>query len=331
MSGVLVGVDIGGTKVATAVVDPGGRILGGATVPSRQPGVDVLDVIWSGIEKGVAASGRSWSEVIALGVGAPGPVDPESGLWWGSSNLPIPNPPMPLGEALRARANRPTFVENDVKAAGLGEFHFGHGALLKGSGDGLLFISIGTGLAASLLIGGSLLRGRRDAGEIGHIPVVPDGHPCGCGHRGCLETIASGRALLRWGREMLDAQWPTRLNALCGGDPASLQGDHIMQAAREGDSVALELVERLARGIALAILAGLRAYDPHLLVLGGGVIARGGPFLWQKIEEAFARLSPVYGRGRAVRASALGSEAGVLGAAAVGLHGLKYAKAGGSW
>ena len=323
MSERYLGVDIGGTKVAAAVVDAGGRILGAVKVPSRQPGVPVLDVIWAGMEKGLAAAGCSWEEIRAVGIGAPGPVEPGEGLWWGSTNLAVENPPVPLGAAIRARSGRPVFAENDVKAAGLGEFHFGCGKELGDAPGGLLFISVGTGLAASLLVGGRLFRGRQGAGEIGHIPVEPGGHPCGCGNRGCLETVAAGRALARWGREVVEAGWSPRLLAACGNDPAALHGGHVMQAAQEGDEAAAGLVLRLARGIALAIVIGLRAYDPAVVVLGGGVIAGGGAYLWERVQEAFAALAPRFSKGKPVRVSALGEHAGVLGAAAVALAGMQ--------
>src|SRR5690606_28630747 len=107
---------------------------------------------WEGIEQGVADSGRAWSEITAVGLGAPGPVDPGLGLWWGSANLRLENPPLPLAEEMAARSGRPTFIENDVKAGGLGELHVGHGKALDPSCS-FLFVSVGTGLAASLIVG----------------------------------------------------------------------------------------------------------------------------------------------------------------------------------
>lgn len=331
MSNVYVGVDIGGTKITTAVVDESGRILGSATVPSQKPKSDVIDVIWDGIEQGIEGSGHAWPQITAVGLGAPGPVDPDQGMWWGSTNLVVQRPPLPLRDEIEARCARPVFIENDVKAGGLGEYHFGHGRQMNDETGGILFVSVGTGLAGSLLINGRLFRGNRDAGEIGHIPFDPTGHPCACGQRGCLETIAAGRALIRWGREVLDAGWSPRLLELCDGDALRLNGGHVLTAAQEGDRAATVLIERLARGIALAALTGFRAYDPELVVLGGGVIAGGGDFLHSRVESAFQAMTPKYGRGKRIYTTELGANAGVLGAAAVALDGMKQVATGGSY
>ncbi len=323
MSDLFVGVDIGGTKIATAVVDDQGRILGSTTVPSQGSDESVLDRIWSAIDQGVAAAKLSWAQVVGVGIGAPGAVDPDLGKWWGSTNFSVPNPPISLRQEIEARSGRPVFIDNDVKAGGLGEYHFGCGREVSDAEGGLLFISVGTGMAGALLVGGRLFRGERDAGEIGHIPFDLEGHPCACGQWGCLETFASGRALTRWGRAALEAGWSKRLLESCGGDPARLKGGDIFTAAMEGEPVAQGLIERLARGIALAALVGFRVYDPRLVVLGGGVIAGGGSYLMERIRRAYHGLSPTYDKREQIYATRLGTQAGVLGAAAVALNGIK--------
>ena len=329
MSEIFVGVDIGGTKAATLVVDRTGRALGSSTVSSRGDGrtdESIVDALWQGADQAVRDAGVPWSRVAAVGLGAPGSVDPESGLWWGSTNLILNSPPYPLAEEIARRSGRPAFVENDVKAAALGESRFGRGREIAQDLGGLLFISVGTGLAACLVVDGEVFRGRRDAGEIGHIPLHPGGHPCACGQQGCLETVASGRALVRWGRWTMEAKWRSKFRDFAGGDPARLDGGMIMQAAIEGDPVAESLVERLADGIALSVLTAFRAYDPAAVVLGGGVVAGGGEYLFGKVKASLARQSPRYMRGKVVETTSLGARAGALGAAAVAIS--AWTKAG---
>ena len=323
------GIDVGGTKVAAIVADGEGRIAGAAAAPSRGKGrsdASVVDAIWNAADAAVRGAGVAWSDVTSVGIGAPGPVDPEQGLWWGSTNLVLSEPPYPLAAELARRSGRPAFAENDVKAAGLGEYWFGSGRSLLGARGGLLFVSVGTGLAASLVIDGELFRGERDAGEIGHIPLQPGGYPCACGQEGCLETVASGRALVRWGRFAMDADRESAFRKAAGGDPDRLDGAMIMQAAREGDEVAQNLVERLAQGIALTVLVGLRAYDPAAVVLGGGVVVGGGEYLFDKVKAALARLSPRYTEDKMIALTGLRERAGALGAAALALS--AWSKAG---
>lgn len=316
------GVDVGGTKAASVVVDRDGRIMSSVTVPSRGDGrsdASIVGALWNGADRAVREAGIPWNKVSAVGLGAPGPVDPERGLWWGSTNLILSEPPYPLTEEIQRRSGRPAFADNDVKAAGLGEYYFGQGRDLAHAAGGLLFISVGTGLAASLIVGGDVFRGRRDAGEMGHIPLHPGGHPCACGQEGCLETVASGRALVRWGRAAMDANWRSEFRAMAEDDPSRLDGRMIMQAAQGGDGVAEGLVDRLADGIALSVLVGFRAYDPAVVVLGGGVVVGGGEYLFAKVKDALARKSPRYSKHRAVEVTKLREHAGALGAAAVAL------------
>lgn len=310
------------------VIDQTGRILGAVTVPSRGDGqsdASIVDAMWNGANQAVNEAEISWSDVTAIGIGAPGPVDPETGRWWGSTNLILNAPPYPLAEEIERRSGRPTYAENDVKAAALGESRFGRGRDLADVAGGLLFISVGTGLAASLIVDGNVFRGRRDAGEMGHIPLHPGGYPCACGQQGCLETVASGRALVRWGRETMDANWPSKFRDMAEGDPARLDGGMIVRAALDGDPVADALVDRLADGIALSVIVGLRAYDPAAVVLGGGVVVGGGECLFEKVKASLARQSPRYSRGKVVEATGLKEHAGALGAAAVAVAALSKA------
>ncbi|BAS27910.1 ROK family protein [Limnochorda pilosa] len=320
-----VGVDVGGTKVAAGIVTANGDVLAWASraVARGASASTVVEEIRDAVEEARSRARVGWEAVRAVGVGAPGRVDPQAGTWEGSSNLVLDSGAVPLRYQLEAWAGLPTFLENDVKAAALGEFHHGVGHGLGTGTRSLLYVSVGTGLAAGLVMDGELFRGTGEAGEIGHIPVVADGYPCNCGQRGCLETVASGRALARWAREVVeDAQWATSMGRQ-RLDGAPLNGQDVLEAAARGDRAALDLRRRLARGIALAVVIGVRAYDPDLVVLGGGVAVGGERPLLDEVRAAVGTLAPELRKAEAcVHLTPLGHLAGVVGAATVARLGL---------
>jgi glucokinase len=206
-------------------------------------------------------------------------------------------------------------VENDANAALWAEWRFGAG---QGEDD-LICVNLGTGIGGSIMIGGELQRGKYGvAGEFGHMQVVPGGHRCECGNRGCWEQYASGNALVREARELAVADSPVAQGLLerVGGDPSKLTGPIVADAAIAGDPAAIELFEEVGRwlGIGLANLAA--AFDPGGFIIGGGV-SEAGDVLIGPARDAYRR--QLTGRGfrpeaRVVRAQ-LGNEAGLIGAA----------------
>jgi len=192
----------------------------------------------------------------------PGLVDVDAGAVKHAVNLDVDGDWLPVGRLLSARVGAPVLVENDVNAATLGA------VALSGEND-LVYLSIGTGLAAGLALDGRLRRGGHGAaGEIGHVPVDPAGLLCGCGQRGCLETVASGSALA--------AAWPS-------GDLPPAQA--IFAAAAAGDARAVAIRDRFAAGVAAAVRVLSLAVDPRTIVLGGGVAQLGDPLL-EAVSEA---------------------------------------------
>lgn len=281
--GRFLGVDVGGTKTYAVVTDRDGRAYGEATVgtPKRRGDRAIVEAIAAACDDALRSAEIPRDAILSIGIGAPGSVDVASGTWNGSTNVLLSRPPLELAAAISEALGRPTFVDNDVRAAAYGEYRCGEGAHRRASGphDAFVYISVGTGLAAGVILGGSLYRGRAEAAELGHIVVQPDGYPCSCGQRGCLETVASGRALERWGQGVVEAGWTSALLEASGGAADQVTGQLIHDCAKKGDPVATDLMGRLARGIALAVLIALRAYDPETVVLGGGVVARGGDIL----------------------------------------------------
>lgn len=304
-----VGVDIGGTKLAAAVVDETGLLLAMARrrTPTQDP-EHIADVVAE-----IVAQFRQDYDVVAVGVGAAGFVDATRSTIVFAPNLAWRN--TPLREQIASRLDVPVVVENDANAAAWGEYRFGAGE----HEPDLAVLTIGTGIGAGLLMNGRLHRGRFGAaGEPGHLRVVPGGRQCGCGNLGCLEQYCSGTALVRAAREIARARpdEADRLLDLAHGDVNAIDGPVVTKAAQEGNPAAVDCFTEIGRwlGQGLADLAAV--LDPGRFVIGGGV-ADAGPLLIDVARATYA--ATVTGRGYRQLAdvvpAALGPDAGVIGAA----------------
>jgi glucokinase len=221
----------------------------------------------------------------------------------------------PLRADLEKRTGLPVVVENDANAAAWGEFRHGAGRDV----DDMVLLTVGTGLGGGIVVGGQLLRGHSGfAAELGHIRVVPDGHRCGCGNRGCWEQYASGRALVREARELASTDSPmaARLLELAGGKAKNLQGPHVTRAAEEGDPAAVELLADVGTWLGEGIASVVAALDPALIVVGGGVSEAGDLFM-EPARTAFRRQLTARGHRPEpqIVPALLGNDAGIIGAA----------------
>ena len=251
-SGPCVGLDIGATKTLGVVIDGAGEILAEVRQPTEPGTQGVVRTAARVVEALRAAVGEPLTGTV--GVGIPGLVDHEQGAVKHAVNLGLDGDWLPLRDLLGERLGVAVVVENDVNAATLG-------AVAMSGEDDLVYLSIGTGLAAGLVLEGRLRRGEHGAaGEIGHVPVDPAGSLCQCGQRGCLETIASGSALA--------AAWPA-----ADVPPARA----LFAAADDGDPDAVAARDRFAAGVAEAIRVLSLTVDPRSVVLGGGVAQLGEP------------------------------------------------------
>jgi glucokinase len=313
---VAIGVDIGGTKVLSGLVDERGRVVAWARrpTPSRDPRavektiadvVGELSALWRG-----SGPGR---QITGVGIGAAGFVDADRATVLFAPHLAWRNEP--LRDNVTRAVGLPVIVENDANAAAWAEWKFGAG---RGESR-LVCVTLGTGIGGGIVLDGVVQRGRWGmAGEFGHMVVVPGGRRCECGNRGCLEQYASGNVLGREARELASANSPVTVQLMerVHGDVSALQGPLITAAARDGDATAIELFQEVGRwlGIGLANLAA--ALDPGMFVIGGGV-SDAGELLLAPARESFRRT--LTGRGfrpvpQIVKA-ALGPEAGLVGAA----------------
>jgi glucokinase len=307
--GLAIGVDIGGTKVAAGVVDADGRIL--ARVRRDTPAHDpegVEDVIAECI--GELTTDH---EVEAAGLGAAGFVDAARSTVLFAPNLAWRNEP--LRAAVEQRTGLPVVVENDANAAAWGETRFGAGH----GQPNTVTVTVGTGLGGGLVLGGQLIRGAFGAAaEVGHMNLVPEGRPCGCGNLGCWEQYASGRALVTEARQRATAspKEARLLLELAEGQAGSITGPMVTMGAVAGDPVALQSFAAVGAwlGRGLADLAAI--LDPRTLIIGGGV-SEAGELLVGPARETFeAQLTARGHRPTAtVRVAQLGQDAGLIGAA----------------
>ncbi|WP_345711105.1 ROK family glucokinase [Kineococcus glutinatus] len=315
--GPAVGVDIGGTKVAAGVVDGEGRVLSQVRreTPTKSPQA-VEDVIAEVVEELAARH-----EVVSVGIGAAGFVDADRSSVLFAPHLAWRHEPLRDAVERRVRARlgrrvgRRTLVENDANAAAWGEYRFGAG---RGESR-MVCVTMGTGIGGAIVNSGRVQRGRHGlAGEFGHMVIVPGGHRCECGNRGCWEQYASGNALVREARELARADSPVAQGLLerAGGDPGAITGPLVTAAAQDGDAAAVELFEEVGRWLGIGIANLAAALDPGTVVVGGGV-SDAGDLLLGPAWEAYRRT--LTGRGfrpelRLVRAE-LGPAAGLVGAA----------------
>lgn len=306
-----IGVDVGGTKVLGGVVDESGNVLARARRDTpRQGGAEltraIADVALELLQK--------FTEVKRVGVSAAGLISSDRKTMLATPNIAGWNG-VDLDAQLGSLIGLPLVIENDANAAAWGEARFGAGV----NEDHLMMLTIGTGIGGGFVAHGELYRGAFGiAAEFGHVRVVPEGHLCGCGARGCFEQYASGNALLRHAREAINASPDVARNLLSLGDGtvAGLTGKHITDAARVGDAVALAAFNTTAQWLGAGIASLSMVLDPGCVIIGGGVID-AGEILLEPTRAAVERYMPFAGKHPSPRiiAAQLGNEAGLVGVA----------------
>lgn len=301
------GVDVGGTKIAGAVVDLDGNVLEEHRVESPATDTEAIEDAIAGLVGELAARHR----IEAVGVGAAGYISASRAQVMFAPNLAWRD--VDLKAELEERVDVPVVIENDANAAAWGEFRFGAAA----DADDLLLVTVGTGVGGGIVWNGELFRGSFGAAaEIGHIRVVPDGRPCGCGNHGCLEQYGSGSALVKQARAAAHTPEAATLLAAAGGDPEQITGPMITELARAGDAFAVAQLAELGRWLGEGIATLAAVLDPAVVVIGGGV-GDAGDLLLEPIRAAFRdQLTAREFRPEAeIRLATLGNRAGMIGAA----------------
>ena len=311
--GLAIGVDVGGTKVAAGVVEDDGTVLEVLRLPT--PDTEAPAVAAAIVDLVTQLQVR-YPAAETVGIGAAGWIDRKRSMVYFAPNVPWRDEP--LRADLASRIELPIVVENDGNATAWAEHRFGAG---RGSPD-LICLTIGTGIGGGMVASGALYRGAFGiAAEFGHMQLVPGGHRCGCGNRGCWEQYCSGKALVREAREIASAD-PVRgrrmlqLAKSLHGDADDITGPTVTAAAQEGDPAAVEAFAAVGDWLGRGLANVSAALDPGRFVIGGGV-SDAGDLLLEPARVAFRRTLP--GRGfrpeaELVRA-VLGPDAGLVGAA----------------
>lgn len=314
-SPVVLGLDIGGTKLAAGVGTLTGEVLGWQLEPTR-PEEGPLAVMARLIEMGrraIADAGVPLAAVKAVGIGCGSPLNRQTGVV-SPSHLPD-WVDVPVTQMVTEALGIPAYLENDANAAALGEHRFGAGQGVRN----MVYLTVSTGIGGGVILDGRLWRGERDAaGEIGHTSVAWNGRQCRCGRRGCLEAYASGTGIAERAREAVLAGEASGLTALAG-DVSRITAAHVVAAARQGDPVAVRVWEETVQVLAAGITNAANTLAVELVVLGGGV-TRAGDALFEPVKrlvanQLFRPLPEVV----TVVPARLGEQVGVLGAAAVAL------------
>ena len=318
MAGELVaGVDLGGTKILTVLADRAGRVLARVKVSTHaRRGQDyVINTIVESVHEAMRKSGASADKICAVGVGAPGPLDPDRGLVFFAPNLGWKN--VPLGTIMSEWLKLPVYLDNDANLAALGEHVYGAGR----NAAHMVYITVSTGVGGGLILDGRVYHGTGGgAGEIGHLTVAPEGPVCNCGNAGCLEAVSSGTAIALRARALVDDGRGTGILAAAGGDPEQVSARAVSEAAAAGDAEAVEILREAGRYLGVAVAGVINLLNPSAVVLGGGAL-QSTAALWEAMLTEVQRrtLESSLAAVRVVR-GALGGDAGALGAVALALE-----------
>jgi glucokinase len=312
-SGFLIGVDLGGTKIHTALADREGQVLSEVRIPTEATkGPEwVIKRILDTINQTIQVAGINQGSVLGVAVGSPGPLSIKTGVVHSAPNLGWHE--VPLRKLLEERLQKPVYIDNDANLAALGEHVYGAG---RGVAH-MVFITVSTGVGCGIILNGRVFHGvDGGAGELGHMKIMPDGPLCSCGSRGCLEALASGTAIARVARELVATGEGASILKHSGGNPGEITAITVTAAAAAGDEEAAGIVAEAARYLGIGISNVINIFNPELIVLGGGVMEIGQP-LWQGVwKEVNSKALPSPRMQVRLVSAALGQRAGVLGAVA---------------
>ena len=305
----VVGVDLGGTKIYTALVDLEGNIIKEKTVETlAHEGeqavmgriVDTINYVIDGTDKDLIKS---------IGIGSPGPLDVKNGIIIENSNLPFKN--FAIVKTIKETYDLPTYLDNDANVATLGEFMFGAG---KGT-ENMVFITASTGIGGGAVLNGKLFRGSTgNALEVGHMTVATEGPRCGCGNLGCAEALGSGTAIGKRAKEAVLSNVVTSLN-----NYENVTAKEVFKEAANGDRVAKNILNTSLTYLVIAVANKITNFDPEKVVVGGGVV-NGGDIVIDTIRNVVEeRCMAAFVENCTIEKAVLGGKAGVLGAAALAI------------
>jgi glucokinase len=313
MKNLVMGIDLGGTFVKTAIVSQDKEIIAKASRPTNaENGPDaVIQTMADSARDLMQSAGVDPAQVCAVGMGCPGPLNWQTGIVYETPNMPgwID---IPLAAKMQAQLGIPAYLENDANAACYGEYWLGAGQ----GAQTMAVLTLGTGVGGGIVVFGKLLRGLDGtAAELGHLIVHRDGRTCGCDAKGCLEAYASVTGMVRTAVEGLEEGKESSLTTLCEGNHESITGKMIYQAAESGDKFAKWVFEETGTWLGLGCASLINALNPEKIVLCGGMIAAGDTLFEPIRRVAKANAFAVPTARCEIIPAALDNDAGVLGAA----------------
>jgi glucokinase len=307
------GIDLGGTKIQTAIVDPAGKVLGEARQPTPTAGgpSEVARAMESALREAASAAGVKPEGLSGVGVGSPGDADEKTGVVSSARNLPEWEGSFPLGETLSKALGTGVRVGNDVQVATEAEFHLGAGREFRS----LIGVFWGTGVGGGLVLDGKPWLGRGAAGEIGHMVVKRGGAKCPCGRKGCMEAYAGRAAMEAEARREQEEGHKTDLFKLMEkhGKPRLTSGIW-ERAIDHGDELATKLIDRAIDALGTGIASAVNLLDPEAVIIGGGLGIRFGERYMEPLREEMEVHLFVNERPPAVRVASLGDLGGAIGA-----------------
>lgn len=310
-----IGVDLGGTNLRAAIVDTDtGEVFYQRKSPTLafEGQEAVIQRIIQLIQELTHESGISIDTIKAVGIGVPGTPDIDTGIIQFLPNLPGKWLNVPLRAILEEQVQKPVALINDVRAITLGEWKFGAG---RGA-ETMACLAIGTGIGGGVIVNGQFHLGiGGTAGEFGHHVVEEDGLPCGCGGRGCLELYASGPAISAMGVKEVMHGHTTQIGKLVNYDLNRIDAGIIVQAAREGDTIANEILKRAGRYIGIAVGNILGVISPQRVIFGGGVSMAGDLLLSPIVQTVKERVHVIPVDKVEFVMATMGVNAGLIGAA----------------
>ena len=288
MDSYIVGIDIGGTKLSTVVADGNGKILQKVRKPteSEKGPQHAVRLLLEMVDETIHLAGLKRADISGIGVSCGGPLDTKTGVVYSPPNLPGWDA-LPLKELIEAEFHIPTIIENDANASALAEWRFGGG---RGY-NYVLYMTMSTGIGGGIVANGQVYHGANDsAGEVGHQILLPTGPLCGCGKRGCLEALCSGPAIARRAQAAIREHPQTQLLALADGQIDRVRSEHVLEAARNRDALALSLINETAYYMGWGIANLVNILNPEIVLIGTIAVA-AGDLLLDPIRRTVAEMA----------------------------------------
>lgn len=310
-----IGIDLGGTKILTAVAAENGKIIEKVKLETEtELGQDkIKENIFKSIYKVLEKADIKIEEIKAIGIGSPGPLNVEQGIIYESANLPLEN--MKIVDLVENETGINTYLQNDANTAALGEKVFGAGK----EADDLLYITISTGVGGGIIINCNIYYGHTgNAGEIGHMTVDPAGPQCGCGNYGCLESFSSGTAIKNMAQRAIENGESTLIKKLAKEN--KLSAKLVAKAADKGDQKALDIFAKAGYYLGIGIANLVNIFNPEMIILGGGVMKAQEYFLDRAKKEFKKRALKAPADIVKIKEAVLEDEIGVKGAIAVAMQ-----------